>query len=228
MSTRTIFPIAVVIALVVLASCGRANNETTDAPVPSADVIRIDVSDTGFAPKKVNIAADQPAVLEFVRTSDKTCATAVVFQESGLRHELPLNDPVRVTVRPTAGQRVSFTCPMNMYSGSFGVAETAEEMAVASRPNADGNVEIEVDAQGFNPKRIQVAAGETAVLRFTQVADKTCNTGVLIPDLGIEASFVLNEAVDVTISPETPGEYTFSCPMNMSTGIIEVVDGTVQ
>ena len=223
---RTFVATAIIAVLIVAVGC----SDTADPPAPQATraetVVRIEVSASGFSPNNVELRPDVPAVLEFVRTDERTCATAVVFQESGLRHDLPLNEPVRVSVQPSPGQRFEFTCPMDMYKGWFGTAQTTEKDNMVARPDANGLVEIEVDAQGFHPARIQVSSGKSAVLRFTRTADKTCNTGLLIPGLGIEESFALNEPFDVTITPENPGEIEFSCPMNMSKGVIDVIDGS--
>jgi plastocyanin domain-containing protein len=218
--------LGVIAVIPALAGCGPDESADEAQPQSAEHVVRIEAGAAGFTPDRIELAADEPAVLEFVRTAEQTCATAVVFAESGIRHELPLNEPVRVTVRPSAGQEIAFACPMDMYRGSVGAAMKAQtdDVGVA----VDGIVAISVDQQGFHPARIQVPKGESTVLRFTRVAEKTCNTGVLIPSLGIDETFPLNKAVDVTIAPDAAGEIAFSCPMNMSTGLIEVLAGEEQ
>ncbi len=228
MFRSTLIATTTLVLLVAAFGCGRATTGNEPKPESAETVIRIEVTETGFEPSNIDLVPDVPAVLEFIRTADQTCATAVVFHESGIRHELALNEPLRVTVHPKLGQRLTFACPMDMHQGSFGAANAEVVAPEAVIVEAGGALEIRVDAQGFHPSRIQIAAGQPSVLRFTRVTENTCNTGILIPSLGIDQAFPLNEPVEVTISPEALGEITFSCPMEMATGVIEVVSGDDQ
>jgi plastocyanin domain-containing protein len=228
MFRSTLIATTTLVLLVATIGCGRATNGNEPKPESAETVIRIEVTETGFEPSNIDLVPDVSAVLEFVRTADQTCVTAVVFHESGIRHELVLNEPLRVTVHPKPGQRLTFACPMDMHQGSFGTADAEFVAPEAVVVEAGGALEIRVDAQGFHPSRIQIAAGQPSVLRFTRVSENTCNTGVLIPSLGIDQAFLLNEPVEVTISPEALDEIAFSCPMEMATGVIEVVSGDDQ
>mgnify|MGYP001560270454 CR=1 FL=1 len=113
------------LALVLSMGCARAPEQSSapdQSTVPAEQddgVVRIIVDERGFTPSKVELPPDSTAVLEFLRTSEKTCATAVVFSDTGMRHELPLNGPVRVTIQPRDGQEIPFACAMNMYKGSI-------------------------------------------------------------------------------------------------------------
>lgn len=229
MSRRVYFLLASFVLVLAIIGCGANPDDDTIQTIEAATIIRITVDENGFTPSKIDLSPDATAVLEFIRTSDLTCATAVLFPESGLRHELPLDEPIRITVRPREGQEIAFACPMDMYKGSFGTIQSdgAPKLAApsASQDREENVIEIKVDRQGFHPNRIEVPAGQASVLRFTRVAENTCNTGVLIPDLSVEREFPFNETVDVTIFPEGTGQLTFSCPMKMSTGVIEVVEG---
>lgn len=207
-----------------LIGCSRAVDEADLAAAET--VVRIEVTASGFEPGEITLEEDAPAVLEFVRTAETTCVDAVVFPESGIRHELPLNTPVRVSVQPNAGQRIAFACPMDMYRGSVGTG--APETVASSIGTTDGVQEIRVDQKGFHPSRIHVAAGESTVLRFTRVAENTCNDGVLIPGMGIDMPLPLGEPVEIAITPDAAGDLVFSCPMNMATGVIEVTQGEGQ
>lgn len=215
--------IGIAISLV-LAGCGRATVDPADA----ASVVRVEVNETGFSPESVDLAPDVPSILEFVRTAENTCATAIVFSESDIRHELPLNEAVRVSVRPGAGERFAFACPMDMYKGAFSAEGSTADTGESLAPGSSDTWDIRVDQRGFHPSRIQVPAGTPTVLRFTRTAEKTCNTAVVIPSLGIERELPLNETVEVTFTPDAPGEIAFSCPMEMATGVIEVPEGAGQ
>ena len=221
MSKKHILPLALVGLLAAAAGCGRGA-ETELATDSAERVVRIGAGENGFSPSSVELRADEPVVLEFVRTSEQTCATEVVFAESGIRHDLPLNTPVRVSVRPQEGQTYTFACAMDMHKGSFGAPLAQSNASDATPGREDGVVNVKVDQQGFHPARIDIPAGEATVLRFTRVAEKTCNTGVVIPEWGVEKDFPLNEPVDVVIAPDATGEFTFTCPMEMSEGVIAV------
>lgn len=223
-----VLTVASVFALpLVLGGCGPAPEDSTTAPARPESVVRIEVTGTGFTPSSIDLKPDALTVLEFVRKAEDTCATAVKFPESGIEHTLPLNEPVRVTVRPETGRRIAFACPMDMYKGSFGVAVPPDGKGDVGAIE-DGVLDVTVDQQGFHPSRIHVPAGSPTVLRFTRVAENTCNTAVVIPELGIESDLPLHEPVDITVAPNSLEEIAFSCPMEMSTGIIEVREGSIR
>lgn len=73
----------------------------------------------GFTPASVEAPAGKPVTLVFKRTTDATCATEAVFAATGERHDLPLNQEVRVTVTPAAGETLRYACGMNMYLGEI-------------------------------------------------------------------------------------------------------------
>jgi plastocyanin domain-containing protein len=66
----------------------------------------------------LTLRAGVPARLTFVRTTDKTCATEVVFPSLNLKRALPLNQAVVVEVTPSKGE-LTFTCGMNMLRGTI-------------------------------------------------------------------------------------------------------------
>lgn len=55
--------------------------------------------------------------LTFLRTTDATCGTKVVFPELNLSRELPLGQPVTIELQTRAGQTLRFTCGMDMLEG---------------------------------------------------------------------------------------------------------------
>jgi len=76
------------------------------------------VTMNGFEPARLTLKAGVPARVTFVRTTDQTCATAVVFPSMNVRHDLPLNQPVNVDFTPSAGE-LGFACGMNMFKGAI-------------------------------------------------------------------------------------------------------------
>jgi RND family efflux transporter MFP subunit len=85
--------------------------------VPPAQTAKIVVSETGFEPAKVSLRAGRPARITFVRTTDQTCGTEVVFPSLDVKRVLPLNQPVTIEFTPQAGE-IAFACGMNMLKGT--------------------------------------------------------------------------------------------------------------
>ena len=79
---------------------------------------KIAVTETGFEPSKVTLRAGTAARLTFVRVTDKTCATEVVFPSLSIKRALPLNQPVVIAFTPTKTGDVAFACGMNMLKGA--------------------------------------------------------------------------------------------------------------
>ena len=84
-------------------------------------------------------------------------------------------------------------------------------------------VDIVVDG-GYTPDKIEVTAGEPVKLNFYRQDPSGCLEQVLLPDFNKALDLTLNETTSVEIVPEKPGEYTFTCGMNMYRGTIEVKD----
>ena len=80
---------------------------------------RVTVTDTSFDPQRLTLRAGVPARVMFTRTSDTTCATAVVFASLNIRRELPLNTPVPIEFTPDKAGEISFACGVNMLRGSI-------------------------------------------------------------------------------------------------------------
>jgi hypothetical protein len=79
---------------------------------------RVVVSDQGYEPAKVILRAGTPARITFVRTTDKTCGTEVVFPSLNIKRALPLNKPVVIEFTPPKSGDLAFACGMNMLHGT--------------------------------------------------------------------------------------------------------------
>ena len=92
---------------------------TTGAQAGSANLeaAKILVTEKGFEPDRVSLRAGSPARLTFVRTTDKTCGTEVVFPSLNIKRALPLNEPVTIEFTPAKTGDVAFACGMNMLKG---------------------------------------------------------------------------------------------------------------
>jgi predicted protein tyrosine phosphatase len=80
----------------------------------ASGVVRIEATRDSFVPSRIEAPAGKPLTLIFTRTEKKTCMSEAVFPDLGIRKELPLNEPVEVTVTPEAGKEIVFHCPMGM------------------------------------------------------------------------------------------------------------------
>ena len=116
-SHRALATIAFTIGLVCLgcASCSKSSA----AAGPQADVT---ASEHGFTPESLNVPAGGPGShrsVTFVRTTDKTCATEVVFPDLKIEKKLPLNQVVPVDLPTDSAKTLSFQCGMGMYKGAI-------------------------------------------------------------------------------------------------------------
>ncbi|MDJ0690403.1 MAG: cupredoxin domain-containing protein [Xenococcaceae cyanobacterium MO_188.B32] len=81
------------------------------------------------------------------------------------------------------------------------------------------SVDIVVDG-GYTPDRIEVRAGKPVKLNFFRKDPSSCLEQVLLPDFNKALDLTLNQTTSVEILPEKPGEYAFTCGMNMYKGAI--------
>ena len=92
-----------------------ANRRSDIEAIQAAKII---VNEQGYEPAKVTLRAGVPARLTFVRTTDKTCGTEVVFPALKIKKTLPLNEPVIVEFTPATTGDIAFACGMNMLHGT--------------------------------------------------------------------------------------------------------------
>jgi RND family efflux transporter MFP subunit len=85
----------------------------------TAQTARMVVNEQGYDPAKLSLRAGTPARITFVRTTDKTCGTEVVFPSLNIKRALPLNEPVVIEFTPTKSGDIAFACGMNMLHGTI-------------------------------------------------------------------------------------------------------------
>jgi plastocyanin domain-containing protein len=110
-----------------LSGCDKKSDASTSssssslAPAAPGE-LRVVASEHGFTPPSLALAKGAPgsmATVTFVRTTDQTCATEVVFPELDIKKPLPLNQPVAVDVPTDAPRSLTFQCGMGMYKGAL-------------------------------------------------------------------------------------------------------------
>ena len=86
---------------------------------PAVQNVKIVVNEQGYQPSTVTLRAGVPTRLTFLRITEKTCGTEVVFPSLNITRALPLNEPVMVEFTPATSADVAFTCGMNMLHGTI-------------------------------------------------------------------------------------------------------------
>jgi plastocyanin domain-containing protein len=110
----------------VLPACSKADaSGESSGPSMLARVggaLTVTASEHGFTPTSLAVPKGGPgskAKITFVRTTDKTCATEVVFPDLNLTTPLPLNESVAVEVPSDTARTLTFQCGMAMYKGAL-------------------------------------------------------------------------------------------------------------
>ncbi len=83
----------------------------------------VKVTEKGYEPAELKLRLGVPARLTFVRETDNTCGTEVVFPEYDIEHALPLKERVVVEFTPQKSGEFGFTCGMKMLKGRLVISE---------------------------------------------------------------------------------------------------------
>jgi len=81
-------------------------------------------------------------------------------------------------------------------------------------------IDIVVADGVYAPARIEVPAGQPVRLRFLRKDPSPCAEKVLFADLDVAAELPVDEPRTITVTPPTPGEYGFTCEMQMYRGAL--------
>jgi plastocyanin domain-containing protein len=168
----------------------------------------------------------------------------VIIPDFHIAADLPVNQITTVEFTPQQPGIYLFSCGMNMLRGEIHVEvadtlstvkkedklmiEKPQHQVLSSIDEQEMIVEqksqqaiVMVD-QGYVPNRIIVKAGKRVKLDFLRSNPSNCLAKVVIPDFGIAADLPLNKLTAIEFTPEKPGEYAFTCAMNMFRGAISV------
>jgi plastocyanin domain-containing protein len=94
----------------------------------------------------------------------------------------------------------------------------------AKKANFDQGIQeltINVDG-GYKPNRVVVKSGLPVRLNFFRRDPSSCLEKVLLPDFHIAQDLALNHVTSIEFTPPKPGQYQFTCGMNMFHGVVEV------
>lgn len=88
---------------------------------------------------------------------------------------------------------------------------------------SDGIQEVSITVDGgYIPAIVTVKRGLPVRLKFMRRDPSSCLEKVLFPDFHIAQDLALNVTTPVEFTPQTVGNYQFSCGMNMFHGAINV------
>lgn len=95
--------------------------------------------------------------------------------------------------------------------------------SVTAATGAGGIQVVEVTVRGgYQPASIVAEVGRPLRLNFTRRESTPCGEEVVLPEFGRRAHLPEDKTVPVEVTPERPGEYEFTCGMNMYKGKIIV------
>jgi RND family efflux transporter MFP subunit len=100
---------------------GKRDPSVRERSTSDMQMAKIAVTEQGFEPSQLTVRAGTPVRLTFLRTTDKTCATEVVFPSLNIRRALPLNEPVQIDFTPPKAGELAFACGVNMFKGTVTV-----------------------------------------------------------------------------------------------------------
>lgn len=83
---------------------------------------------------------------------------------------------------------------------------------------SSSEINIKVDNGVYTPSSIEIKKGQTIKLIFLRKDPSPCAEKVLFDDLGISLDLPINKPVELTIKPDLPGKYPFTCQMKMYVG----------
>ncbi|MGA3122365.1 MAG: cupredoxin domain-containing protein [Polyangiaceae bacterium] len=108
-------------ATVGCAACVAACESRPSDVERSTGGLRVVADEQGFSPRSLPLPKGGPgstASVTFVRTTDKTCATEVVFPDLKVTKSLPLHQSVAIDVPTDTARTLTFQCGMGMYRGA--------------------------------------------------------------------------------------------------------------
>lgn len=87
---------------------------------------------------------------------------------------------------------------------------------------AEGEVVNIIVSGGYSPSVIKLKKGKTTTLGLLRTDQNSCLEEFVLWDFKIKKYLPIGERVEVQITPDKKGEFTFSCGMNMYHGKVIV------
>ena len=98
-----------------------------------------------------------------------------------------------------------------------------ERTAVAAQTGAGGVQEVKITVKGgYSPDVVVVKQGRPVRLDFYRDETSSCSEQVVFGDFGIARDLPAFKTTPVEFTPDRPGEFTWTCGMNMLRGRLVV------
>jgi plastocyanin domain-containing protein len=106
-------------------------------------------------------------------------------------------------------------CASLVFAANFPVNGQTKSRTVKSGVQT---ARVLITDQGYSRTSIILRRGVPTRITFLRQTDSTCATEVVIPAFGINRNLPLNQAVVISFTPRSRGEFGFTCGMNMMRG----------
>ena len=101
-----------------------------------------------------------------------------------------------------------------------------EREGVAAAAGAGGVQEVNITVKGgYSPDVIVVKQGSPVRLNFYRDETASCSEEVVFADFRVARRLPAFETTSVELTPDRPGEFTFTCGMSMMRGKLVVEPG---
>lgn len=98
-----------------------------------------------------------------------------------------------------------------------------EREAVAATEAAGGVQQVKITVKGgYSPDVVRVKQGRPVRLDFFRDETASCSETVVFGDFGIARDLPAHRTTAVEFTPDKPGEFTWTCGMNMLRGKLVV------
>jgi hypothetical protein len=77
------------------------------------------VDEKGYSPSEIPVKAGEVTEVFVMRTTEATCVKEIVVPDLGLRLPLPLEQPVKFSLKPSTPGRITFACAQGHVTGEI-------------------------------------------------------------------------------------------------------------
>lgn len=103
--------LSALLGLGVVSGCDESSTGSSD--------LRIIADERGYTPSSITIKRGTSATIQFMLTTDQTCAQDLVIPDLKIEKKLPLNVPVNIEIPASEPRTYGFECGMKMFKGSI-------------------------------------------------------------------------------------------------------------
>lgn len=96
---------------------GMSITSIKDEVVSTTSDLTVTLTKDGYQPASVDIPANTPTKVTFIRKVDPSCGDTLAFPDLGIKKDLPFGKPVTVAIPARPAGTLKFACGMGMYEG---------------------------------------------------------------------------------------------------------------